>query len=215
MVAPAIALMSARAGLKASKQYSVSVLGYDFVGLIMRLSIFYFAAFILNTFMIATIKGGLWLNTLATLLGAHPFPSTMPQSITDLFTIGIGGSLPFSGGLLAESVVAQRLIDRGLNPEGWDKPYKFGSVEHQEAEPDLFKPRVTGGFAVTFWQIIQVISILLVVFEYTQYERKLKEDNTKPNVTTMAVFAIIGLALSLMVFPQAIQKIKEMRVLNK
>ena len=201
-------------GLKASREYSVSVLGYDFIGLIMRLAVFYFAAFILNTYMLATIKGGLWLNQLALLLGANPFPSTLPQWLTDLFTIGIGGSLPFSGGLLAESDTAQRLIDRGLNPEGWDRVYQFGSLEHQKEEPNLFKPKSTKGFSVTFWQIIQVVSILLVVFEYTQYTKKLKEDGTKPNITTMAVFTMISLSLSLMVFPQALQKIKEMRVIN-
>ena len=37
MVAAGVALMGARAGLKASKRYSVSVLGYDFIGLAMRL----------------------------------------------------------------------------------------------------------------------------------------------------------------------------------
>ena len=40
MAPPAVALMGARAGLKASKQYSVSVLGYDFIGLSMRLFLF-------------------------------------------------------------------------------------------------------------------------------------------------------------------------------
>ena len=200
-------------GLKASRDYSVSILGYDFIGLIMRLAVFYFAAFILNTYMIATIKGGIWLNQLAVLLGANPFPSTLPQWVTDLFTIGIGSSLPFSGGLLAESVTTQRLIERGLNPEGWTKSYQFGSIEHQQAEPELFI-KSSKGFSITFWQIIQVISILLVLIEYTQYDRMLKEQGQKPNVTTLAVFTMIGAALSLMVFPQAIQKIKEMRIIN-
>jgi hypothetical protein len=75
-------------------------------------------------------------------------------------------------------------------------------------------PISRAGFTVNFWQIIQVISILLVIVEYTQYERKLKEEGKKPNATTTAVFVMIGLALSLMVFPQVIQKIKEMRILN-
>ena len=47
-----------------------------------------------------------------------------------------------------------------------------------------------------------------------QYDRMLKENNEKPNVTTGAVFAIIGLGLSLITFPQIIQKVKEMRIIN-
>ena len=42
-----------------------------------------------------------------------------------------------------------------------------------------------------------------------------KQTNEKPNVTTSAVFAMIGLGLSLITFPQIIQKVKEMRILNE
>ena len=47
-----------------------------------------------------------------------------------------------------------------------------------------------------------------------QYDRMLKEKGEKPNVTTGAVFAMIGLGLSLITFPQIVQKIKEMRIIN-
>jgi len=47
-----------------------------------------------------------------------------------------------------------------------------------------------------------------------QYDRMLKEKQEKPNVTTTAVFAMIGLGLSLITFPQIIQKVKEMRIIN-
>jgi len=43
----------------------------------------------------------------------------------------------------------------------------------------------------------------------------LKENDKTPNATSQAVFLIIALALSLMVFPQTIQKIREMRILSK
>ena len=48
-----------------------------------------------------------------------------------------------------------------------------------------------------------------------QYDRMLKEKGEKPNATSQAVFLIIAIALSLMVFPQTIQKIKEMRILQQ
>lgn len=144
-------------GLKASREYSVSVLGYDFVGLISRLTIFFVTGFLINAYFHASISGGIWLNSLAGFLGLK-FPNTLPDWTIKLFTTGYKG--------------------------------------------------------ITFSQIIQIIAVLIVVIEYMQYERMLKERQEKPNVTTGAVFAMIGLAISLLTFPQIIQKIKEMRIIN-
>jgi len=144
-------------GLKASREYSVSVLGYDFIGLISRLAIFFITGFLINSYFQATIQGGIWLNSLAGFFGLN-FPTTLPEWTTKLFT--------------------------------------------------------TGFHNITFWQIVQVISVLIVVMEYMQYDRMLKEKQEKPNITTGAVFAMIGLGLSLITFPQIVQKIKEMRIIN-
>ena len=157
MVAPAVALMGARAGLKASKQYSVSVLGYDFVGLCMRLFLFLGVGVLVQAYFTATIAGGNWLNTVAGFFNIK-FPSTLPEWLTKLFSTGYKG--------------------------------------------------------IAFWQILQFAAILLVVFEYMQYDRMLKEKGEKPNATTQAVFLMIALALSLMVIPETVQKFKEMRILN-
>ena len=144
-------------GLKASREYSVSVLGYDFIGLISRLAVFFLTGFLINSYFQATIQGGIWLNSLAGFFGLN-FPTTLPEWTTKLFT--------------------------------------------------------TGFHNITFWQIVQVISVLIVVMEYMQYDRMLKEKQEKPNITTGAVFAMIGLGLSLITFPQIVQKIQEMRVIN-
>ena len=144
-------------GLKASREYSVSVLGYDFIGLISRLAIFFITGFLINSYFRATISGGIWLNSLAGFFGLN-FPTTLPEWTTKLFT--------------------------------------------------------TGFHNITFWQIVQTISVLIIVVEYMQYDRMLKEKGEKPNVTTGAVFAMIGLGLSLITFPQIVQKIQEMRVIN-
>ena len=144
-------------GLKASREYSVSVLGYDFIGLISRLAIFFLTGFLINSYFQATIQGGIWLNSLAGFFGLN-FPTTLPEWVTKLFT--------------------------------------------------------TGFHNITFWQIVQTIAVLIVVVEYMQYDRMLKQTNEKPNITTGAVFAMIGLGLSLITFPQIIQKVKEARILN-
>jgi hypothetical protein len=145
-------------GLKVSREYSVSVLGYDFIGLISRLAIFFITGFLINSYFQATIQGGIWLNSLAGFFGLN-FPTTLPEWTTKLFT--------------------------------------------------------TGFHNITFWQIVQTIAVLIVVVEYMQYDRMLKEKDQKPNVTTTAVFAMIGLGLSLITFPQIVQKVKEMRILNE
>ena len=144
-------------GLKASREYSVSVLGYDFIGLISRLAIFFLTGFLINSYFQATIQGGIWLNSLAGFFGLN-FPTTLPEWTTKLFS--------------------------------------------------------TGFHNITFWQIVQVISVLIVVMEYMQYDRLLKQTNERPNITTGAVFAMIGLGLSLITFPQIVQKFKEMKILN-
>ena len=144
-------------GLKASREYSVSVLGYDFIGLISRLVVFFLAAFLINAYFQATISGNIWLNSLGSFVGMK-FPQTLPQWVTDLFTVGYHN--------------------------------------------------------VNFWQIVQIIAIILVIVEHTQYDKKLKLQNETPNATTTAVFAMIALGLSLITFPQIIQKIKEMRIIN-
>ena len=193
-------------GLKESQKYSVSVLGYDFIGLVSRLAVFYVVAFIINAYFIASIKGGIWLNSLAVLLGSKPFPDTLPQWLIDLFTVGLGSKgIPVSTTPTAPGQ---------FNPPGWDKSYDYGSIEHHKAEPDVIPALPTAGFTITFWQIIQIISILIVVVEALQYDRMLKEKGQKPNITTLAVFSLIGIGISLMTFPQMIQKIKERRILN-
>jgi len=207
-------------GLKESQKYSVSVLGYDFIGLVSRLLIFYFVAFIINAYFIASIKGGIWLNSLAVLLGSNPFPQTLPQWLIDLFTVGLGSS-KFDQSLRLREL-SERFTSRE-NPPGWDKPYHFGSFDHQlelgeitqEEYDTLTKGNVpTRTLTITFWQLIQIVSILIIVVEALQYDKMLKEKGQKPNITTLSVFSLIGIGISLMTFPQIIQKIKESRIIT-
>ena len=144
-------------GLRQTKKYSVSVLGYDFIGLAMRLGLFLTVGVLIQAYFTATISGGSFLNSIAGFFNIK-FPDTLPEWLTKLFTTGYSG--------------------------------------------------------VAFWQILQVTAILLVIVEYMQYDRMLKEKGEKPNATSQAVFLIIAIALSLMVFPQTIQKIKEMKIIN-
>ena len=144
-------------GLKQSRDYSVSVLGYDFIGLASRLMIFFIVSFLINAYFVATIHGGIWLNSLGGFFNMK-FPTTLPTWLTELFTVGFKG--------------------------------------------------------FTFWNIIQTIAVMIVVIEAIQYDRMLKEKGQKPNVTSLAVFGVIALGLSLITFPTIIQKLQERRIIR-
>ena len=72
----------------------------------------------------------------------------------------------------------------------------------------------TGYKGFTFWNLVTTIAVLIVVVEAMQYDKMLKEKGQKPNITTLAVFGVIALGLSLITFPTIIQKLKERRILN-
>jgi len=146
-------------GLKRTKKYSVSVLGYDFIGLAMRLGLFLTVGVLIQAYFTATITGSGFVKTFASFFNINLPPAISEDSfLYKLFT------------------------------DGWN--------------------------GIAFWQILQITAILLVIVEFMQYDRMLKEKDQKPNATSQAVFLIIAIALSLMVFPQTIQKIKEMRILS-
>lgn len=210
--------------IKTTREQSVSILGYDFLGLISRLAAFFFIAFLINAYFVASIKGGIWLNAAANVFG-FSFPQTLPQWLVDLFTVGIGTKgMPISTTPTAPGQ---------FNPQGWNKKFDiggefaglkyfdYGSIAHHQADPNYIPALPTAGITVTFWQIVQVIAILLVIVEAMQYSRMLKENKTidhpngqKPNVTTLAVFSMLAISLSLVTFPQIIQKAQEMRIVN-
>jgi len=212
----------AKSTIKTTREQSVSILGYDFLGLISRLGMFFAIAFIINAYFVASIKGGIWLNSAANIFGFH-FPQTLPQWLVDLFTVGIG-----SKGIAVSSTPTAA---GQFNPPDWNKKFEvggefagmtyfdYGSIEHRQATGTGSKLQ-GASITITFWQIVQTIAVLLVIVEAMQYTKGLKEktlehpNGQRPNVTTIAVFSLLGLGLSLVTFPQIIQKAQEMRIVN-
>ena len=120
----------------------------------------------------------------------------LPNKWVELF---VSPTVPgFEGGLLAESVTAQRLIDRGLNPEGWDRPYQFGSIEHQQAEPHLF-PQKDQQFR--FWDLINAIAIFYISWEAYKYWK-----NGGNDFLTLGIFGLLIAVLSVLSFSRFLNR---------
>ena len=141
-------------GIKAGKQISNEIFGYDFVGLMIKLFIFYSIAFVFAKFMEAVIflRGG--FKIIANTLGFNiPNADQLPQSLKDLFG------------------------DTGLK-----------------------------GFR--FWDIIKIISILLVTAEFFRYVNTNKKLGAKSSPMTIGIFTLIILTLGIATIPELIKRFK-------
>ena len=188
----------AKTGTKASGEFLEQKLGYNFIDLVTKLALFYVIAFMIAKYMEAIIyfQGG--LTTIAGFFGIKMAQADqLPKQWVELF---VDSTVPgFEGGLVTESVTAQRLITRGLNPEGWDKPYQFGSIEHQEAEPHLF---IEGsGSKFKFWDLVNAIVIFYIGWEAYKYYR-----NGGRDFLTLAIFSLLGLMVGVLSFSKFLGK---------
>ena len=157
LAAAPIAARIGKAGITAGIKYSTDKYGYDFIGLITRIFIFFAIGYLIDLYFKASIAGGTILNTIAASLGLA-LPTTMPDWLRQLFQEGYHG--------------------------------------------------------VSFWKIIQVITILIVVMEYVQYTRTLKEKGETANASTTALFVLLGAALTIATVPQVVQMVKERQIIT-
>ena len=144
----------ASTGIQAGKQVSKEIFGYDFVGLILKLVVFYGVSFIISKVMEAIIFSRGAFVILANTLGFNiPNVDQFPQSLKDLFgETGIKG----------------------------------------------FK----------FWDIIKIVSILLVTAEFMRYVNTNKALGAKSSPMTIGIFTLIIVALGLTTVPELIQRVK-------
>jgi hypothetical protein len=143
----------ATTGLQAGKQVSKEIFGYDFVGLIVKLFVFYAVAFVFAKFMEGVIYARGAFTIIANTLGfSIPSNEQLPQSLKDLFGEGVKG----------------------------------------------FK----------FWDIIKIVSILLVTAEFFRYVNTNKALGAKTSPMTIGIFTLMILALGLTTVPELIQRVK-------
>ena len=144
----------ATTGIQAGKQISKEMFGYDFVGLIIKLAVFYGVALIIAKVMEAIIWSRGAFTILANTLGfSIPSNEQLPQTLKDLFS------------------------DQGV------KGFKF-------------------------WDIIKIISILLVTAEFMRYTNTNKALGAKSSPMTIGIFTLLIVALGLTTIPELIQRVK-------
>ena len=140
--------------IRSGKEASKEIFGYDFVGLIVKLAVFYGVALLFSKFMEGVIYARGAFTIIANTLGFNiPSGDQFPQSLKDLFgETGIKG----------------------------------------------FK----------FWDIIKIVSILLVTAEFMRYTNTNKALGAKSSPMTIGIFTLLIVALGLTTIPELIKRVK-------
>ena len=191
MVAIQSAMMAKEIGKKGTKvtgEFLEKKLGYNFVDLVTKLALFYIIAFLIAKYMEAIIyfQGG--LSTVAGFFGIKMAQADqLPKQWVELFVDTnqqTYTSTPTGAGK--------------FNPPGWDKPYDYGTPEHQEAEPYLFPEKEV---KFKFWDLVNAIVIFYIGWETYKYYR-----NGGRDFLTIAIFSMLGLMVGVLSFSKFLGK---------
>jgi len=175
-------------GTKVSGEFLEKKLGYNFVDLVTKLALFYVIAFLIAKYMEAIIyfQGG--LSTIAGFFGIKMAQADqLPKQWVELFVDTnqqTYTSTPTGAGK--------------FNPPGWDRPYDYGTPEHQEAEPYLFPEKEV---KFKFWDLVNAIVIFYIGWETYKYYR-----NGGRDFLTIAIFSMLGLMVGVLSFSKFLGK---------
>jgi hypothetical protein len=167
-------------------------LGYNFIDLITKLVLFYLISYIIAKYMEAVIyfQGG--LTHLAALFGIKFVQSDqLPKQWVELFVTE------------TEVVSSTPTAPGKFNPPGWDRPYDYGSLQHQEEEPHLFPQKQT---TLKFWDIVNAIAVFYIGWEAYKYYENAKLTKSGVDFLTIGIFSLLILVLSVLSFSKFIGK---------
>ena len=166
MVSPIIASAIARKGTKETGKFLQEKLGYNFIDLVTKLLLFYSISFIISKYMEAVIYFQGGLQTIALFVTETEVVSSTPTA------------------------------PGKFNPPGWDRPYDYGSLEHQQAEPHLFPQKNT---KLKFWDFINAIAVFYIGWEAYKYY-----SNGGRDFLTLGIFTLIISVLTVLSFSKFI-----------
>ena len=179
---PATAIVST--GIQAGKQVSREIFGYDFIGLVIKLVVFFAVAYASEIF----IRGKIAIDEIIR------NPNTQVAVVSGLF--GLGGIF-FN--YLYNTFKTEKEDPNKLDPVSSD-------LWSNEKVKQLFSEQGFHGF--NYWSIIKIIAILLVIVEFTQYLKMNKTLGGKTSPLTIGIFTLIIIALGLTTVPELIKRVK-------
>ena len=188
MVSVAVPGMIASKTAKKSGQVLQEQFGYNFIDLITKLAMFYVISFLIAKYMEAVIyfQGG--LSTIAGFFGIKLVQADqLPNQWVSLFV-----------DTDQQTYSATPTAPGKFNPPGWDKPYDYGSLEHQQAEPHLF-PQKDQQFR--FWDLINAIAIFYISWEAYKYWKRGGND-----FLTLGIFGLLIAVLSVLSFSRFLNR---------
>jgi len=174
--------------VKKSGQVLQEQFGYNFIDLVTKLAIFYVISFLIAKYMEAVIyfQGG--LSTIAGFFGIKLVQADqLPNQWVSLFV-----------DTDQKTYSATPTAPGQFNPPGWDRPYDYGTEQHQQAEPHLF-PEKEQQFR--FWDLINAIAIFYISWEaYKYWERGGKD------FLTLGIFGLLIAVLSVLSFSRFLNR---------
>ena len=200
---PATAIAST--GIQAGKQVSKEMFGYDFVGLLMKIVVFFAVAYLAEIFIrgkiaveevltgtIEKVQAGKIVGEGGVFLGSS---SIAGMVFSYLFKSATGEDYNW--------IDTSPIVPKSTPPESKSGLSNFWSNEKVK---QLFSEQ--GFHGLNYWSIVKIIVILLVIAEFTQYLRMNKNLGGKSSPFTIAIFTLIIVALGLNTIPDLIKKVK-------
>jgi hypothetical protein len=201
---PATAI--AGGSIKAGKAVSKEMFGYDFVGLLMKIVVFFAVSYLAEIFIRGKIaveevltgtiekveagkivgEGGVFLgsSSIAGMVFSYLYKSTTGQEYNWIDTTPLDTS-----------------TDSKSNSKSG-----FSNFWSNEKIKQLFSEQ--GFHGLNYWSVIKIIVILLVIAEFSQYLKMNKNLSGKSSYFTIGLFTLIIVVLGLNTVPDLIKRIK-------
>ena len=181
------ASLIAKQGAKQAKAVSTQYLGFDFIPLLTSLALFYIISFTIAKFMEASIYASGAIRAISNVLGYKiPKSEELPQGIVSLFvTKTTREDLTYQ-----PANTNPETFEGKFNPPNWDKPYDYGSIEHQEIDPESF-PQKSFKSNIKFWDIVNIVAILIIVVTAFNFQKSTEATGAKVQPITWVIFGLI------------------------
>ena len=185
----------AKAVIGKAKDIATEKFGYDFMGLAIRLVIFFSVAYLIEIYFKAQIAVDELFNPTS--------PNVVSPDDTSSGTVIPLGDFLWKAlfGSLVRTVTVDPKGDTIIEPKG--EQSAFFSNPNVKA---LFSDEGFHGWK--YWQIIKLIAVLLVVMEWRRFSAMTKATGGQVQPLTHGLFILFIVGLGLSIIPQLVSKIK-------